>query len=345
MGVNMTAGAPPPASKIDRIIDQNNRLTPLWDSALKIGSALLALCIPLTMGLWTVFSNYLGHIGQVPLPTAQASEWAFLLVFSFTAAAAFGIIALIPVLWRKAMVWNGLSPSSASSSREYIVAGLGTLLISISFLTTNLPSFLIWMTLALVLWGCICGWWVARRTSGKLLPNCLLHIIMIFALTFWLMEMWLLLAPVIEAEIDGPFLAIAVLAVIIAILMCACFTHAALGLVTTVMVTGFWLAFQADPNGGMLIPKALYTANLGGGRPANIAQADVLGEICNLGVEARPVLVFERCGCEWSAAAAGLRQLRQKVVWNAKCCCEGGPLKPRTRYVPASPCRKMKKWI
>lgn len=59
-----------------------------------------------------------------------------------------------------------------------------------------------------------------------------------------------------------------------------------------------------------MVASALYAANLGGGRPAHIEQGDVDGEICNLGIDARPVLVFERKGCEHEAALKRLHALK-----------------------------------
>lgn len=312
---NMATASPNPPSKLTWIIEQNKRLSPLWDTVVKLGSALLALSIPLALALWTIFSGYLGHIGQAPLPATQASEWGFLLVFSFTAAWVFSLIALIPAFWRGAMIWNGLSPSGASSSREYLGVGVVTLAVITPLLLTNSP---ISMTLqfsamlAAIFLGGIYGGLIAKRTGRKFLHWSLIHMGAAFTLMLWVVVMWGLLAPAIASATGGGFLAIAMLVATFAFLMCASFAHPALGMMVGIMVTGFWLVFQADPNSGVLIPRALYTANLGGGRPAHIAQADVLGEICNLGVDARPVLVFEQCGCEWSTAAARLRQLRGK---------------------------------
>ncbi|RYF04424.1 MAG: hypothetical protein EOO77_29670 [Oxalobacteraceae bacterium] len=95
------------------------------------------------------------------------------------------------------------------------------------------------------------------------------------------------------------------------VLLAAYIMKPALGIYAGLLIASFWIGEQASPENGAMIASALYSANLGGGRPAHVDQRKVTqGEVCNLGIDIRLVLVLEADGCERAPALKRLRSLR-----------------------------------
>lgn len=333
-----------PVKKLDRLIVENNRLSPLLDTCCKLTPIVLAPAVVFTPILWAFFGAFLGQIGQRPLPIEQAGQWLFLLLFS--AAAAFAVAALVLTPAGLALLLRLADPSAdrdRTRRADHYVAGtttLGTVLtIGIATLTNDADS---WMPLAimviLLVAGCTGGiirLAPADRTCKAIFPHALLDAGKALVFALWLVSLWQLFAFTLSAQ-DG-FVLVANLIVALSgtvLLLMASITRPWIGIVMGIALTGFWTVHQANPDEGFLIAKALYTANLGGGRPARIPQDYVAGEICDLGVEGRSVLVYEPEGCEWSIVQKrfkrlhGLDSLQRKRIlgkWKKEAACARRP--------------------
>lgn len=289
--------------------------------------------------LWAFFGAFLGQIGQRPLPIEQAGQWLFLLLFIAAAACAVAALVSAPaVLTLSLRHADASEPERAqlADCRVAVVTFLGTVLtISVGSYAAYADS---WMPLAVMAVLFLAGYFGGKTrlepatfSYKAVAPLALLAGGQALVFALWLVSMWPLFSFTLSAE-NGFALAANVVVALSGtlFLLLTSVTRPWLGIGLCIALTGFWTVRQANPNEGFLIAKALYTANLGGGRPARITQDDVDGEICDLGVEGRSVLVYEPNGCEWSAVQKrfkslhGLDSLQRKLIlskWRKEAAC------------------------
>jgi hypothetical protein len=314
------------------LIKQNERYAPLLDTGLKLGALLLPIGGAAGLWLWTIFSGYLGWLGQAPLPLTQAGDWLFLLAFGIVASLIFTGLMLAPAAWTSIVRWNAPTGADPRTIRQSCGASAAvTLLSAAAFLWwTHVPSSLA-VILPSVLGGLAGGFRVTRAKPPYrvVLGACLAFAASSLLNLLWFSSLWILLAPSVAPLGETWPTAVATgLTGGLVLLLAAYIIKPPLGIIGGLLLTGLWISEEASPEGGVMIASALYTANLGGGRPAHIDQSRVgEGEICNLGVDARPVIVLEPAGCARDAALKrvralkGLRSLDRKHVllnWRAK---------------------------
>jgi hypothetical protein len=93
----------------------------------------------------------------------------------------------------------------------------------------------------------------------------------------WFVFLWLLLIPATEPLGKAwPIVTALGLTGGLVLLLTAYIMKPATGIFLGLLITGFWVSDQASPEGGAIIPSALYSANLGGGRPAHIDQSRLI---------------------------------------------------------------------
>lgn len=304
----------PDTDKVAWLIKQNKRYAPLLDTGLKLSPILVGIAAMVGLWLWTVFNGYLGQLGQAPLPVAKAGDWLFVLLFGLAVALVFAAIILIPATWTSMVRWN--APATVPS--DVIVQACTAC--AIATLTPLIATLYLGETwtgigvLAAVILGGVAGGLAMRRGGppyGPVATACMGFAASSFLIIIWFTSLSLLLIPTFKPlATDWPWLTFLALTALLVMLLVACIVRPMVGVVVGLAITGVWIVEQASPDGGRIIASALYTANLGGGRPARIVQGHVAGEICNLGVEARPVLVYEREGCERRAAFDRLDALK-----------------------------------
>lgn len=295
------------------LLKQNKRFAPLLDTALKLMPLLAAMGAVIGILLWTLFSGYLGLLGQVAIPISQAGDWLFLLIFGILATVAVATIVLIPAAWTLIVRWTATAASLGAVQRACgIVAAATLLVLSIAayagsqWETTGLAA-------AIVIGGVLGGIVMSdgRRTWKRVAIYSVGHMCSAFVFITWLALSRLLLSPSFAPfAASWPVASIVILIVLLCALLAAYIKLPPIGLLIGLMLTGFWISQQASPEEGILIASGLYAANLGGGRAARIPQGQVQGEICNLGVEARLVLFYEPEGCDRDKAFKRLRQLQ-----------------------------------
>lgn len=318
--------------KLAWLIKQNKRYAPLLDTGLKLGALLLPIGGAVGLWLWTIFSGYLGWLGQAPLPVTQAGDWLFLLAFGVVASLIFTALVLAPAAWTPIVQWNAPAGIGSRTIRQSCGASAAvTLMSTAAFLWwEDVPTALAVIVPATL--GGLTGGFVITRYAppyGGVLMACLAFAASSLLTLLWFSSLWTLLAPSVE-PLGKTWPTIIALGLTggLATLLAAYIMKPTLGIFAGLLITGFWISEEVSPEGGAMVASALYSANLGGGRPAHIDQSKVTeGEVCNLGVDARPVLVFETGGCERKLALKrvrslkGLRSLDRKRVlmdWRAK---------------------------
>ena len=320
--------------KLAWALKQNRRYAPLLDTGLKFSPILVGVAAAVGIWLWTIFSGYLGQLGQAPLPVTQAGDWLFLLLFGFVISVVFAAIIIVPAAWTSTV--RSIAPSTMEAAT--IIRACGACATATFFLTALVllldeTRILLWVVATMIGGGLAGGLLMARREpSHRLFGKAFLGFAASsLAILVWLSVLFALLAPTLASSAVESSLAISfgLLAALAFLIACSIMKPAA-GLPVGLAITVVWLFAQASPDGGRLIASALYTANLGGGRPARVAQDHVVGEICNLAVEARPVRVFEPNGCERGAAFRRLDELkglgslarkRKLAAWRSEASC------------------------
>ncbi len=317
--------------KLSWLLKQNGRYAPLLDTVLKLLSLLVPAGIIVGLSSRVTFNAYLGQIGQAPLPTGQADDLLFLFIIGAYVSLIFAVIILAPAAWTTIVRSYAPDDITTDTIRKACGVSAGTVLLFgiVTFWFGGNPTP--YGVLAALALGGLTGGLVITHTrmSFRLLAAAFLGFaISSFAISYWLTCLLLLLMPVAEPLATGWPLASAIgLVALLGLQIALCIAKPALGIVAGLAITLGWIMLQVSPDGGRMLPAALYVTNLGGGRPAHIDQEQVDGEICNLGVDARPVLVFEQGGCERRAAfrrlneLSGLNSLARKHVlaeWKAE---------------------------
>ena len=303
------------AMKLARLIKLNNRYAPLLDTGLKLGALLLPIGGVVGLCLWTMFNNYLGWLGQASLPLAQAGDWLFVLVFGAAVALYFGSIVLAPAALTSMFQWNVPGVETRKKiSQACGASAAGALLSTIALLLWKDIAALV-SVMASTCLGALSAAFILTRYMqpySTVLAACIHHAALSLAFLLWSVALLAFLVPSIGSLGDiWPIPAVLGLSGSIFLLLILYIIKPAAGVFVGLVLSCFWIGEQASPQGGSMIPSALYTANLGGGRPAHHVQSEVTnGEICNLGIEARPILVFEPAGCEQDTALARLRTLK-----------------------------------
>ncbi|WP_375403004.1 hypothetical protein [uncultured Sphingomonas sp.] len=324
----------PADRKLAWVLKQNRRYAPLLDTGLKLSPILVGVAAAMGIWLWTIFSGYFGQLGQAPLPVTQAGDWLFLLLFGFIISVVFAAIIIVPAAWTSTV--RSIAPQTMEAAT--IIRACGACATA-TFFMTALAFFLyetrilLWVIATMIVGGLAGGLVMAcREPSHRLFGKAFLGFAASsLALIVWLSVLFALLAPTVASSTAKSSLAVSfgLLAALAFLIACSIMKPVA-GLLVGLAITVIWLFAQASPDGGRLIASALYTANLGGGRPARVAQDHVVGEICNLAVEARPVWVYEPNGCERGAAfrrldeLKGLGSLARKLklaVWRSEASC------------------------
>lgn len=339
---------PPPVDKFDRLIVKHSRLSPLIDTFCKIVPLMFGSAVVLTPILWAFFGEFLGLIGQRPLPIEQAGQWHFLLLFIAAAACAVAALVSAPAvltLYSRHADASDSGRAQLAYCRVAVVTFLGIVLtISVGSYAPYADS---WMPLAVMVILFVAGYFGGKArlepapfSYRAVAPLALLAGGQALVFALWLVSMWPLFSFTLSAETGFALAANVVVALSGTLfLLLTSVTRPWLGIGLCIALTGFWTVRQANPNEGFLIAKALYTANLGGGRPARITQDDVDGEICDLGVERRSVLIYEPAGCEWSVVQKrfkslhGLDSLQRKRIlseWKKEAAC--------ARHLPKEGC-------
>lgn len=319
----------PASHKLGWLLKQNRRYAPLLDTALKLAPIPVAIGAVLALPMLFVFNGYLGQLNQPAIPASQAGDWVFLLLFSIMVSMMFAVIVLMPAVWTASVRWNA---PALPESKVRMACG-ATALVTVSCVVASAFLGAEWAMAGLVLTtviGGLAGGLVAtggHAPCSRVAAACLGFALSAFLIVAWLASLWLLLAPTVKPlAIDWPFLSVLGLTTLLLLMLGASIARPSLGILVGVLITGYWVKEQASPDGGTMIARALYAANLGGGRPARISQPNIGGEICNLGVDARPVLYFETRGCSRAAAFRRVRALkgldsltrRQRIRhWNA----------------------------
>jgi hypothetical protein len=320
--------APAPL-KLSWLLKQNKRYAPLLDTVLKLAPIPVAIGAVLALPMLFIFNGYLRQLNQPPIPVSQASDWVFLLLFGILASAMFAVIALLPAVWTTVVRWNAPTMPERTIKLACGMTALVTVFVVAVTLALNTKSFAMGLVGATVVGG-MAGGWVASggppaykdfiaKSAGFMLSA--------FMVVFWLVLLLSLLSPMFEVFTNGrPYLTLVGMMVLLLAMLGLSIVKPALGAIVGTMITGFWVVEQSSPDRGTMIASALYAANLGGGRPARIAQPEDRGEICNIGVDERQVLYFEAEGCSRGAAFRRLRDLkgknsigrRQQIrLWNA----------------------------
>lgn len=267
------------------------------------------------MWLWTIFSGYLGWLGQAPLPVTQAGDWLLLLAFGVVASLIFTALVLAPAAWTSIVRWNAPAGIASRTIRQSCGASAAVTLLSVAvFLGWKDVPTAVAVLVPAMLGGLAGGFVITRYRSpyGNVLAACLAFAASSLLTLLWFSSLWTLLAPSVQPLGKGwPTMIALGLTGGLVMLLAAYIMRPALGIFAGLLLTGFWISEEASPDGGTMIASALFSANLGGGRPAHIDQSKVAeGEVCNLGVDARPVLVLEAHGCERKAALKRVRSLK-----------------------------------
>jgi len=306
--------APAPL-KLGWLLKQNKRYAPLLDTVLKLAPIPVAIGAVLALPMLFIFNGYLGQLNQPPIPVSQASDWVFLLLFGILASAMFAVIVLLPAVWTTVVRWNAPTLPERRIQLACGVTALVTVLIVVVTLALNTNWFAMGLIGATIVGG-VAGGWVA--TGGppahkNLVETSAGFMLSAFVVVIWLVLLLSLLSPMFEVFANGrPYLTLVGMMVLLLAMLGLSIVKPALGAIVGTMITGFWGIEQSSPDRGTMIASALYAANLGGGRPARIAQPEDRGEICNLGVDERQVLYFEAEGCSRAAAFRRLRDLKGK---------------------------------
>jgi len=252
---------------------------------------------------------------QASLPLAQAGDWLFLLLFGVAVSLYFGILVLAPAALTSLFRATSITAGGKQISQACVASAAMALLSTMALLFWNGIPALLGVMGSTLLGSLSAGYmrtrymrphsavWTACTEQGALSLAFLIWFIALLAFLFpssgSVGKIWPL--PVVLG-LSGSLFLLLVLYII----------RPAAGIFVGLVLSFFWIGEQASPQGGSMIPSALYIANLGGGRPALLDQSRVRrGEICNLGVEARRVLVFEPAGCEQKSALARLRKLKE----------------------------------
>lgn len=328
----------PVARRLDRLLRWNRRYAPLIDTVIKLIPLIAAAGSILGLCLWSVFGGYLGQLGQAPLPVKDAVDWIFIPLFGAFAWLVLGVIVLAPAAWTTAVRMSAPAHVPPCVVRQAcgVCAAATLLVIAVAVVVTPLMSRELtpYVPLAATAMGGLAGGAVLTRGRGPRLG--VLYACLGFAgaslfLIVWSASLWIVLAPAVEPfAANRPLAAVLGLFSILAFLIAVYVTKPPVGILVGLAITCLWVRRQASPDGGTLIASALYAANLGGGRPARIDQDRVDGEVCNLGVEARQVLFFEKKGCNRQAAFRRLRTLkgldslarrRELVAWKVEANC------------------------
>lgn len=305
----------PHATKLAWLMKQNRRYRPLLNTGLVLGALLLPVSGAVGLLLWTLFSRYLGWLGKASLPLAQAGDWLFLLAFGAAVSFCFAGIVLSPAILVSLFRWK--VPAAASHkqmSQACAVSAASALLSTVALLLLKNVLALVGVMAATLFGALAAGFVRARhmRPYGAVRTACAEHVALSVAFLIWSCALlpFLLSSPWPIGSIWPLPAALGVAAGLFLLLILYIIKPAA-DIFVGLVLSGLWIGEAASPQGGSMIPSALYTANLGGGRPAHVDQNRVVqGEICNLGVEAEPVLVFEPAGCEQKAALARLGSLK-----------------------------------
>jgi hypothetical protein len=303
----------PAPSKLGWLLKQNKRYAPLLDTILKLAPIPLAIGAVLALPMLFIFNGYLGQLNQPPIPVSQASDWVFLLLFGILASTMFAVIVLLPAVWTTVVRWNAPTMPERNIKLACGVTALVTVLVVAVTLIADLDRLGIAFIGGTVLGGMAGGWAATGRppphkdvfaaSAGFMLSA--------FVVLIWLVLLLSLLSPMFEAFVNGrSHLVLVGMMVVLLAMLGLSIVKPALGAIVGSLITGYWVSEQASPDRGTLIASALYAADLGGGRPAHAAQPDALGEICNLGVDERPVLYSEVAGCSRAAAYRHLRTLK-----------------------------------
>ncbi|OLP59179.1 hypothetical protein BJF93_04555 [Xaviernesmea oryzae] len=301
--------------KLAWLIKQNKRYAPLLDTGLKLGVLLLPIGGAVSLWLWTIFSGYLGWLGQAPLPVTQAGDWLFLLAFGVVTSLIFTGLVLAPAAWTSMVQWNAPAGIDSRAIRQSCGASSAvTLFSTAAFLWwEDVPTAVAVIGPATL--GGLTGGFVMTRYKppySSVLVACLAFAASSLLTLVWFSSLWILLASYVEPLVKTwPTIIALGLTGGLAMLLAAYIMKPALSIFAGLLIAGFWISGEASPEGGVMVATALYSADLGGGRPAHIDQSQVIeGEVCNLGVDARPVLVFETDGCERNVALKRVRSLK-----------------------------------
>jgi hypothetical protein len=245
---------------------------------------------------------------------SQAGDWLFVLAFGAVVSLIFTALVLAPAAWTLIVQWNSAEFASETIRQSCGASAAVTLLSTAIFLwRQDVPVAL--TVIAPTLLGGLAGGFVITRYKPpyrNVIAVCLGFSASSLLILLWFSSLFTLLSPFFMPcdEIWSTIIALGLVCVL-GILLAAYIIKRAAGIFLGLLIAGFWIIEQVSPEGGTMVASALYSANLGGGRPAHVDQSKVTqGEVCNLGVDMRPVLVLEADGCERVAALKRLRSLR-----------------------------------
>ena len=328
----LTSGAmmmAPSPGNLGWLLKQNRRYAPLLDTALKLAPIPLAIGAVLALPVLLVFNGYLGQLHQPAIPASQAGDWVFLLLFGMLVSTTFIVIVVMPAVWTAGVRWH----APTLSEQRIKIACAATALATVSSVAASLWLGEEWVAAGLVgaaILGGLAGGVVATGGNPpypRVAAACVGFALSACLVVVWMTSLYVLLAPMAAPfAVDWPVLTAVGVLVLLLFTLGASIAKPAAGIMVGVLIAGYWVTEQASPDGGTMIASALYTANLGGGRPARVPQSNIAGEICNLGVDTRPVLFFEAKGCSRAAAFRRIRALkgldslqRRRMIqqWNA----------------------------
>ncbi|MDQ1231011.1 hypothetical protein [Sphingomonas sp. SORGH_AS_0879] len=298
------------------MIKQNRRYAPFLDTAQKISAVLIAMGAFMSVPVVILFNGFLGYLDQSAIPVLQNGMWVYLLLFSIASAFAFALIVFMPSTMTMAVRLNAPGLPHPNVKRACITTVLVVIVILVGLLWYRESWLAIAMISAIVL-GALGGAWAAIGfvPSQKRFWAFIVGFgAMALLVMVWTASLFVLLAPLAQSIAGNcPNLAAVALMLLLVAMLVVSIWQPVMGILLGLLLTVGWTAQQASPDGGIMIASALYTANLGGGRPASVLQPSDAGEICNLGVAERPVLFFEVKGCSRPAAFARLRSLAGKT--------------------------------
>lgn len=298
------------------MIKQNKRYAPFLDTVQKLSAVLIALGAVMSIPVVVLFNGFLGYLDRSAIPVLQNGMWVYLLLFSIASAFAFALIVFMPSMMTVAVRLNAPGLPHANVKR----ASITTVLVAIGILVGLLWFGESWLVVA-VTSATVLGGLAGARAAIGFVPSqkrFWAFIVgfggMALLVMFWTVSLFVLLAPLAHSIFgDWPNFAVVALVLLLVAMLVVSIWQPTMGISLGLLLTVNWTAQQASPDGGIMVASALYTANLGGGRPAEVLQPSNVGEICNLGVAERPVLFFEVKGCSRPAAFARLRSLAGKT--------------------------------